>query len=156
MSSRQNRDETDFLEDTAHEDENLFIPLPESTPDSWTAFYVGILIGITGGALATLAPWLSGLLILAGYGLTASTLKSTASRFIRALRFGFALAALSGAVLLAGEVLFPKAIWHFLEVAGRRSLIFVSVLAAPWLLGLIRYAYALARGEKRCAAVRRR
>jgi asparagine N-glycosylation enzyme membrane subunit Stt3 len=156
MSSRQNRDEIDLFEDTTHENETLFIPVAESAPDSWTAFYSGILIGIAGGALAALAPWLSGLLILAGYGLTVSTLKNTGNRFIRALRFGFAIAALSGAVLLAGDVFFPKAVWHFLEAAGTRSPIFLSVLAAPWLLALIRYAYALARGEKRCAAVRRR
>jgi hypothetical protein len=157
MSSRQDRDEIDYFEDTSqHEDETIFFPVPQNAPDSWTGFYCGILIGVIGGALAPLAPWLSGFLILAGYGLAASTLKSTGNRFIRALRFGFAVAAFFGAVLLAGEILFPKAVWHFVEAAGRRSLIFISVAAAPWLLGLIRYVYALVRGERRCAAARLR
>jgi hypothetical protein len=107
-----------------------------------------------GGALAPLAPWLSGLLILAGYALTAFTLKSTGNRFIRALRFGFGVTALLGAVMLACEILFPKAAWHFIEMAGQRSLIFASVALTPWLLGLIRYVFALARGEKRAARTR--
>jgi hypothetical protein len=155
MSSRQDHDEIDYFEDTAqHEDETLFIPVPESTPDSWTAFYSGILIGLAGGGLMTLAPWLSGLLILAGYGLTALTLKSTGNRFIRALRFGFGLAALAGGVMLAGEILFPKVAWHYIAKAGERNLIFASVAVTPWILGLIRYIYALARGEKRTARAR--
>jgi hypothetical protein len=155
MSSRQDRDEIDYFEDTSdHEDETPFIPVPENAPDSWTAFYSGILIGLAGGAVAPLAPWLSGVLILGGYGLTALTLKRNGSRFIRALRFGFAIAALSGAVMLAGEIFYPKAVWHCIEMAGRRSLIFASVALTPWLLALIRYAYALARGEKRTARAR--
>jgi hypothetical protein len=156
MSSRQEeRDDIDFFEDTAHhEDETLFVPVPENAPHSWTAFYSGILIGIAGGALASLAPWLSGVLILAGYALTAFTLKGTGNRFIRALRFGFAITALLGAVLLACEILYPNAVWHFVEMAGRRSLIFMSVVLTPWLLGLIRYVFALARGEKRATRPR--
>jgi hypothetical protein len=155
MSSRQDHDEIDYFEDTSqHEDETPFIPVPDSTPDSWTAFYSGILIGLAGGGLMTLAPWLSGLLILAGYGMTALTLKSTGNRFIRALRFGFGIAALCGGAMLAGEILFHKAAWHYIEKAGERSLIFVSVALTPWLLGFIRYAYALARGEKRAARAR--
>jgi hypothetical protein len=155
MSSRQDRDDVDIFEDsTQHEDETLFIPVPESTPHNWTGFYCGILVGVAGGALAPLAPWLSGLLILAGYGLTAFTMKSASNRFIRALRFGFGIAALAGAIMLAGEILFPKAVWHFVGRAGERSLIFASAAAAPWLLALIRYAYALARGERRFAKAR--
>jgi hypothetical protein len=150
MSSRQDRDEVDFFEDTTHrEDETLFVPVPESAPDSWTTFYSGILIGLAGGALASLAPWLSGMLILAGYALTAFTLKSTGNRFIRALRFGFGITACLGAVMLAGEILFPKAAWHCIEKAGERSLIFASVALTPWILGLVRYVFALARGGKR-------
>jgi hypothetical protein len=156
MSSRQEeRDDIDFFEDNAQrEDETLFIPVHENTPHSWTAFYTGILIGIAGGALASLAPWLSGVLIFAGYALTAFSLKRTGNRFIRALRFGFGVAALLGAIMLACEILFPKAAWHFIEMAGQRSLIFVSVVLTPWLLGLIRYVFALARGEKRVTRTR--
>jgi NAD(P)-dependent dehydrogenase (short-subunit alcohol dehydrogenase family) len=66
----------------------------------------------------------------------------------------FGIAALAGAVILAGEILFPKAAWRCIEMAGERSLIFVSVALTPWLLGFIRYAYALARGEKRAARAR--
>jgi hypothetical protein len=142
MSSRDN-DDFDFF-DTGHHEER--------TPDSWTAFYSGILIGLVGGALATLAPWLSGVLILVGYGLTALTLKSTGSRFIRALRFGFGVAALAGAIMLACEILYPTAAWRFIEMAGERSLIFVSVAVTPWMLGLIRYVYVMARGQKRKTA----
>jgi hypothetical protein len=152
MSSRRDRDDTDYFVDTVeHEDETLFLPVSESAPDSWTAFYCGILIGLAGGALASLAPWLSGVLILAGYALTAFTLKSTGNRFIRALRFGFGATALLGAVMLAGEILYPQAAWHCIQMAGERSLIFASVALTPWLLGLVRYAFALARGEKRSA-----
>src|SRR5262249_53707567 len=155
MSSRQDRDEIDYFEDTAqHEDETLFFPVPESAPDSWTGFYTGILIGMAGGALASLAPWLSGVLVLGGYGLLSLTLERTGHRFVRDLRFGCGIAALAGAVMLAGEILFPKAVWHFIETAGRRSLIFASVAAAPWLLALIRYVFALARGKKRASRAR--
>jgi len=147
MSSREN-DDHDFFDMGLREMERR----EQSTPDNWTAFYIGILIGLAGGALATLAPWLSGALILAGYAVTALTLKSTGSRFIRALRFGFGITALAGAVMLAAEILFPQAAWPCIEKAGEHSLIFVSVAVAPWLLGLIRYAYALARGKKRRAA----
>ena|SRR5215469_11947279 len=142
MSSRENDDDHDFF-DTGHE---------ESTPESWTAFYSGILIGLAGGALATLAPWLSGVLILAGYALTAFTLKSTGGRFIRALRFGFGVAALAGGVILACEIMYPAVAWRFIEMASERSLVFVSVAVTPWLLGLLRYAYILTRGAKRGTA----
>ena len=55
MSSRQEPDEIDYFEDVSqHEDETLFIPVSESAPDSWTAFYSGILIGLAGGGLMTL------------------------------------------------------------------------------------------------------
>src|SRR5262249_24460550 len=125
------------------------IPVPNNTPDRWTAFYCGILIGLAGGGLMTLAPWLSGLLIMAGYGVTALALKSTGNRFIRALRFGFGIAALCGGVMLAGEILFPEAVWHFIGKARERNIIFATVAVTPWILGFIRYAYALVRREKR-------
>ena len=148
MSSRENNDDHDFFDMGLREMELR----EKSAPDNWTAFYIGILIGLAGGALAPLAPWLSGVLILAGYGITALTLKRTGSRFIRALRFGFGTAALAGAVVLAGEILYPQAAWRFIEIAGERSLIFVSVAVTPWILGLLRYAYAVTRREKRKTA----
>jgi hypothetical protein len=155
MSSPQERDHIDYFDDDAHhEDGTIFIPVPNSAPDTWTGFYCGILIGIAGGMLASLSLWLAGVLIFAGYLLTALTLKRNGNRFVRSLRFGFGISALAGAAIFTGDIFFPNAAWRFVSMAGDRSLMFVSVAFLPWFLGMLRYFYAVLRGEKRFAQVR--
>ncbi len=154
MSSDSERDMIDYIDDDAHhEDETLFIPAPDGRPDNWTAFYIGILTGIVGGGLVALAPRLGGILIVAGYGLTAFTLKARGNRFARALRFGFLVSAVLGAALVAGEIYCPNTVWQFIAVASERHLIFTSVVAFPWATGMLRYVYALVRREKRLGQV---
>ncbi len=150
MSSDLEHDAIDYAADAAlREDDDLFFPVPSGRmPETWSAFYSGILIAILGGGIASLAPWLSGLLIFVGYSVTALTLRRRA-RFVRALRFGFGIVALCGAALLAAEILFPKAAWQLIAMATQRSLIFMGVVFMPWILALIRYGFVLARGGKR-------
>ena len=150
MSSGSDRDMIDYVEDTSqHEDETLFLPVPEHGVDRWSVFYIGILTGIAGGGLVSLAPWLAGILILTGYGLTAFTLKAPSSRFARALLLGFVLSASVGGALLAGEVFFPQTVWNLIAAVSGRHLIFAYVAAMPWVIGILRYVYALVRREKR-------
>jgi hypothetical protein len=153
MSSGSDRDDIiDYVEDTSqHEDETLFLPVPESGPDRWSVFYLGILMGIVGGGLVSLAPWLAGILILTGYGLTAFTLKAAVSRFVRALLLGFVLSASAGAFLIAGEIFAPQTAWNLIAVLSERHLIFPGVAAMPWVIGILRYVYALVTREKRIA-----
>jgi hypothetical protein len=150
MSSGPDRDEfLDYLDDKSqHEDETLFMPVPDSRPDSWSVFYSGILIGIIGGSLIALAPWLSGLLVFAGYGVTAMTFKGRGNRLSRALRFGFGSSALFGAAILGGETVFPETEWGFIEAASNRHLTFAGIALMPWAAAVLRYAYALFRPAK--------
>ncbi|MGO9173355.1 MAG: hypothetical protein ACLP7P_15525 [Rhodomicrobium sp.] len=159
MSSGPDRDMIDYVEDTSQrEDETLFLPVPEPGPDRWSAFYIGILVGIAGGGLVPLAPWLAGILVLTGYGLTAFTLRASTSRFARALFLGFVLSASVGAILIAGEIFVPQTAWNLIAALSERPLIFPGIAAMPWVIGILRYAYALVRHEKRIprAGVRRR
>jgi hypothetical protein len=151
MSSGSDHDDfIDYLYDKSHrEDETLFMPVPDGRPDHWTAFYTGILIGIVGGGILPLAPWLGGSLIFSGYGVTFLTLKRPRSRFARALRFGFAISALLGGLLLAVEVLFPKASWRLIEMASEQHVIFLSVAFVPWAAAIARYFHALFAPAKR-------
>ncbi len=146
MSSGQERDVIDYIDDESeHEDETPFVPVRDNSPDNWTAFYTGILIGVAGGALIPLAPWLGGLLILLGYGTTAFTLRARGNRLTRALRSGFWLSATFGAALIVAEALFPKLAWSLVATAGERTIIFPTVVVMPWAAGLLRYAYVLIR-----------
>src|SRR5208337_4455574 len=139
MSSGPNHDMIDYVEDTSqHEDETLFLPVPERGPDRWSVFYSGILMGIAGGGLVSLAPWLAGILILIGYGLTAFTLRASASRFVRALFLGFVLSASVGALLIAGEIFVPQTAWNLIAALSERHLIFPGVAAMPWVIGILR------------------
>ncbi|MGO9545987.1 MAG: hypothetical protein ACLPPF_14500 [Rhodomicrobium sp.] len=142
--------EHDTFGDTEHEDP-FFLHVPENTLDSWSLFYSGILIGFAGGALPSAAPWLAGILIAAGYGLTAFTLKGPSRRFAGALRFGFVLSALSGAALFAGEIFAPKVTQIIVDAMGKHHLIFASIATTPWVLGVLRYVYALLMQRKRPA-----
>ncbi len=157
MSSDLEHDAIDYAADAAlREDDDLFFPVPPGRmPETWTAFYSGILIGILGGGIASLAPWLSGLLVFIGYSVTALTLRRRNNRFVRALRFGFGIVALCGAALLAAEILYHTAVWHLIAMATERSHIFIGVVFMPWILALLKYGLALARGGKRSAQARR-
>ncbi len=125
------------------QEDPLFLPVPENAPDSWSVFYSGILIGFAGGALPAAVPWLAGVLIAVGYGLTALTLKGRSNRFTGALRFGFVLSALLGVALVAGEAFAPKVTQVIVDAIGKHHLIFATVAATPWVLGVLRYVYAL-------------
>jgi hypothetical protein len=150
MSSGPERDMIDYIDDnTHHEDETLFIPVPDGKPDNWSVFYLGILTGLVGAGLLPLAPWLAGVLIFVGSAVTAFTLKARSNRFARALRFGFVCSAAFGAAIVTAEVLFPREMWHAVKMGSERSLIFGSAAAMPWAICLLRYLYALARNEKR-------
>lgn len=142
MSSDSERDIGDYITDNSVTEEGtLFLPAPNGRPDSWSFFFGGILIGMAGGGLVTLAPWLGGSLILVGYGTTAFTLVGSRRRFGRALRFGFVIAALFGAVLLAGDIVATGPTWHVISAIGERHLFFPSFVLMPWVIGPFRYLY---------------
>ena len=111
MVARSPRDVIDYFDDnTENEDETPFLPVrPEGAfLNPWSGFYGGLLIGLAGGGLATLAPWLAGLLIFTGYGMTALTLRRTRRRLLRSFGLGFGVIALAGAAVVLGEVFFPR------------------------------------------------
>jgi len=108
--------------------------------DSWNTFYLGILIGIGGGAVTCLSPWLGGALFAVGYGMTACSLRGSASRVSNALLFGFKWAAIAGALLFAGVFLFPESTGAFVEAVGRRHAIFLGVATLPWMIAIVKYA----------------
>jgi hypothetical protein len=147
MSSRSDRDFIDNAgKDLRHEDQTAFTPIGSGRfLDSWSGFWGGILIAIAGGALVPHAPWLSGLMILAGYGATAWALGGSESRLGRSLRFGFAYSAALGASILAGTILFPQTTWSLIGAAGERHLIFCGLAGLPWALGLAKYIHLLFR-----------
>jgi hypothetical protein len=147
MSSRSQRDFIDYIDDhSLHEDETPFIPVrPDGPPDSWSAFFGGTIIGISGGALVPFAPWLAGALVAIGYGMTAYTLGGSRNRFVRALRFGFAIPALIGAATVVGEALSPSTTWSIVKFLGDRHLIFCGLAAMPWVLTLLKYTYGFFR-----------
>ncbi len=141
MSARSEPDLIDYIDDnTQREDESAFIPMrPDSFPDMWSAFYGGMLIGIAGGALATIAPWLAGALISTGYGMAAYALGGRANRVARALRFGFGIIALIGAAVFLGSIFFPHLTWSSIAYAARHHAIFLSVALLPWAIAVVKY-----------------
>jgi hypothetical protein len=150
MSSDSGRDFGDYLTgNSTDEDGMLFLPSPEGHTDPWALFFSGILIGLAGGALATVAPWLAGGLIMTGYFLTALSLKGSSNRLANGLCFGFTISAILGAALIAFEIGAPKATWHFVVVAGNRHLVFPSVALIPWALGILKYVHILISRPKR-------
>lgn len=153
MSSNSERDLADYVTDepnTEHnEDELLFLHAPEGGSDPWAKFFTGILIGLAGGALVVIAPWLGGALIMTGYCLTAYSLMGSTNRFANGLCFGFAVSAVLGAALVASEIGAQKETLHFVAKAGQRHLVFPSVALFPWTLGLLRYLLLLIWPPKR-------
>ena len=142
----------------------LFDDSPEISggSDSWNTFYLGILIGIGGGAVTCLSPWLGGALFAVGYGMTACSLRGYASFDSRlrgygvslrgygvsnALLFGFKWAAIAGALLFAGVFLFPESTGAFVEGVGRRHAIFLGVATLPWFLAIANYGAYIIRAQ---------
>ena len=150
MSSNSGHDIGDFITgNSTDEDGTLFLPSPEGHTDPWALFFSGILIGLAGGALVTVAPWLAGGLIMTGYFLTALSLKGSSNRLANGLCFGFTISAILGAALIAGEIGAPKATWRFIVAAGNRHLAFPTVALIPWALGILKYVHILIWRPKR-------
>lgn len=144
MSSREN-DIIDYFDDNSpHEDGTPFIPVrPGGGSDSWTRFFCGLLAGVTGGALTQLAPWLGGLLILIGYGVTAHTLAGSSRRSVKSLCFGFTVAAFTGGAVLIADCFWTESLDSLLDGLGRYHAIFLGAIFMPWTLAVIRYVYAV-------------
>lgn len=150
MSSDSERDLGDYVTgNSTDEDGTLFLPVPEGNTDPWTLFFSGILIGLAGGALVTVGPWLAGALIMTGYFLTALSLKGSSNRLANGLCFGFTISAILGAALIASEIGAPRETWRFIVEAGNRHLVFPSVALIPWALGIITYVNILIWRPKR-------
>ena len=143
MASRPPSDFIDYVDDeTQDEDDTPFFPVrPATLLDTWSGFFGGILIGLAGGALIPLAPWLGGLMVFAGYGMTALTLSGSRNRFARALSFGFGILALAGGIMLLGTIFFPAFTWSFVAAAAQHHVVFVSVAALAWVIGVAKYIY---------------
>ena len=150
MAARSPRDVIDYLDDNSQdEDETPFFPVrPDSSPDAWSGFWGGILIGLSGAALVTLAPWLGGSLIFAGYGMTALSLRRSRYRFLRALSFGYALLAFLGAAMVLGEVFFPNITASVIDAAAAHHVIFISLTTLAWPIALLKYLLKLATSLK--------
>lgn len=144
-------DPIDYVDDdTQDEDVTLFIPVrPDSflEGDAVSGFLGGVLIGVSGGALAQIAPWLAGILIFAGYGMASYALGGRRHRLARALSFGFFVLALGGAAMAVGGVLFPRPTWAVVSAIAERHALFLSVAALAWLIGFARYIHLLSRGS---------
>ena len=161
MAARSPRDVIEYFDDDSqNEDETPFSPVrPDSLPDAWSAFWGGILIGLSGAALVTLAPWLAGSLIFAGYGMTAFSLRGSRYRFLRALSFGYALLACLGAAMVLGQVFFPNTTASLIDAAAAHHVILISLATLAWPIALLKYLFKLvlrSNYKKPPAAVRRR
>ncbi len=161
MAARSPRDVIEYFDDISqNEDETPFCPVrPDSSPDSWSCFWGGILIGLSGAALVTLAPWLAGSLIFAGYGMTALSLRGSRFGFLRALGFGYALLAGVGAALVVGQVFFPNSTAAVIGAAAAHRVILISLATSAWPIALLKYLFKLATSRKSKgppASVRRR
>ncbi|MFT4078990.1 hypothetical protein [Rhodomicrobium lacus] len=141
--SRQEQDLIDYIDDKSqNEDETAFLPVrPDGYPDSWTVFFLGIFFAIAAGALIPVSPWLGGTLVFGGYGAAALTLTGTKNRVSRALRFGFAVFAVIGAVIVTGMIAWPTITRSMVDAAAETNLVFLSVALLPWLLATFRYIH---------------
>lgn len=142
MSSERNDFPEYVIDDSHHEEGTLFLPTPDNHRDPWLPFYAGILTGLAGSALVAVS-WLGGALIAIGYGLSALKLRGRANRFAKALGFGFGVTAILGAALTAGEMAGLAAVRHFIVMAGDRHLVFPVFALMPWVLGVLKYLYAV-------------
>lgn len=146
MSARSRRDLIDYVDDnTQDEDGTPFIPVRSdgNFVDFWSGFFGGLLIGVAGGGLATVAPWLAGLLVFGGYGMAAITLRRSRNRLWRSLGFGFGVVALAGGAAVLGLIVFPETTHAIFAAAAARHMIFISVAGLAWAIGLVRYLFLL-------------
>jgi hypothetical protein len=145
MPARSPRDVIEYVDDNSeNEDETAFFPVrPDSLPDAWSYFWGGILIGLAGAGLVTLAPWLGGLLIFAGYGMTALSLRGSRASFGRALSLGYALLACVGAAMLLGAAFFPGVTASVIAVAAAHHVIFISLATLAWPIALLKCFFGL-------------
>jgi hypothetical protein len=143
MAARSPRDVIEYFDDNSeNEDETPFLPVrPDSSPDAWSGFWGGILIGLAGAGLVTLAPWLGGLLIFAGYVMTALSLRGSRTSFGRALGFGYALLACVGATMLLGTVFFPNVTASVIAAVAAHHVIFISLATLAWPIALLKYVF---------------
>jgi hypothetical protein len=145
MSSPREKDIIDFFDDdTQNEDGTDFIPVrPDTGPDSWTAFFGGLLTAISGGALLAEAPWLGGAMVGAGYAVAAYGLRGARSRFAASLRFSFVLFAVLGALVLAADIVASQTVWPVVAVAGKKGRVFLGVALLPWVIAFVKYVVLL-------------
>ena len=143
MSARSPRDVIDYIDDDSqNEDETPFCPVrTDSLPDSWSVFWCGILIGLAGAGLVTLAPWLAGSLIFLGYGMTALTLRGSHNGFARALGFGYGFLAFAGAAMVLGAVFFPKETASLIAAAAAHNNVFMSFATLAWPIALLKFLF---------------
>ena len=161
MAARSPRDVIEYFDDTSqNEDETPFCPVrPDNSPDAWSWFWGGILIGLAGAALVTLAPWLGGSLIFFGYGMTALSLRGSRYDFLRALGFGYTLLACLGAAMVLGQVFFWNITASVIDAAAAHHIILISLATLAWPIALLKYLFKLApsiRSKAPPAGVRRR
>ncbi len=145
MGARPPRDVIEYFDDTSEdEDETPFVPVrPDGSPDGWSFFWGGILIGLAGAGLVTLAPWLAGSLIFVGYGMTALSLRGSRNGFGRALGFGYGLLAAVGAAMVLGVVFFPNVTGAVIGAAAAHHVIFISLATLAWPIALLKYVFKL-------------
>ncbi len=144
MTAESSRDLIDYVDDNSqNEDETPFLPLrpDDGARDTWSGFLGGMLIGIAGGALVHLAPWLGGSLIFVGYGMAALTLAGSRRRFARALGLGFALMAFLGAAMVLGQIFFPYTTASLIAAAATHHIVFISIATLAWPIGFLKYLF---------------
>jgi hypothetical protein len=145
MAKRSPSDLIDYIDDNSqNEDETPFFPVrPDSMPDAWSGFWGGILIGLAGAGLVTLAPWLGGTLVFVGYGMTALSLRGSRNGFGRALGFGYGLLACVGAAMVLGVVFLPDIAAAAIDAAAARHVIFISLAVLAWPIAFLKYFLGL-------------
>jgi hypothetical protein len=154
MSSNSERDIGDYLTDNSpNEEGTLFLPSPEGHRDPWTLFCAGILAGLAGSVIVTISPWVAGGLISIGYGLAAFSMRGSANSCGRAVCFGFAITALLGAALVAGEAAAPIAVQKLILAAGKHHAIFGSFALMPWALAALKLVRVLVARPRRRTSV---
>jgi hypothetical protein len=143
MAARSPRDVIEYFDDNSQsEDETPFLPVrPDGSPDAWSGFWGGILIGLAGAGLVTLAPWLGALLIFAGYGMTALSLRRSSTSFGRALGFGYAILACVGAAMLLGAVFSPNVTASVIAAVAAHHVIFISLATLAWPIALLKFVF---------------
>lgn len=139
MAPRAPNNVFDVLDDDAqNEDATVFFPV--TSDGMWSPFLGGMLIGIAGSGLVTVAPWLAGLLIVIGYGMAALNLKaSRKGTFLHALSFGYGLMTALGCALLFGALVFPAETASLISWVSNKQPLFIWLSVAAWPIALLKY-----------------